>query len=234
MGKLTGKTAIITGASGGIGRATALAFAREGCNLVIMARSEDKLRKVTAECEAQGVKAVYLVGDAAKEQVAIDTVKLAVETFGKVDILVNNVGIGILKSLVDSTAEDYDWIMDTNVRSTFNFSKYAAIDMLRRNEGRIIMVSSVTGHVGHADETIYTMTKFAQRGLAQAIDRELGHRGIKACAVCPSATKTDFEVGYGRTAEGVAAANWETAEDVAEGILYAATCNNTVWEIRMR
>lgn len=234
MGKLTGKTAIITGASGGIGRATALAFAREGCNLVIMARSEDKLRKVTAECEAQGVKAVYLVGDAAKEQVAIDTVKLAVETFGKVDILVNNVGIGILKSLVDSTAEDYDWIMDTNVRSTFNFSKYAAIDMLRRNEGRIIMVSSVTGHVGHADETIYTMTKFAQRGLAQAIDRELGHRGIKACAVCPSATKTDFEVGHGRTAEGVAAANWETAEDVAEGILYAATCNNTVWEIRMR
>ena len=234
MGQLTGKTAIITGASGGIGRATAMAFAREGCNLVIMARHEDKLREVAAACEALGGKTVWLAGDAGKEQTVIDTVKLAIDTFGKVDILVNNVGIGILKSLVDSTEADYDWIMDTNVRSTFNFSRYAVMDMLKRNEGRIIMVSSVTGHVGHADETIYTMTKFAQRGLAQAIDRELGHRGIKACSVCPSATKTDFEVGYGRTAEGVAAANWETPEDVAEGILYAATCKNTVWEIRMR
>ena len=234
MGELTGKVAIITGASGGIGQATALAFAKAGCNLVIMARREEMLRKVAVQCEQLGAKAVYLVGDASKEQTAIDTVRLAVDTFGKVDILVNNVGIGILKSLVDSTEEDYNWIMDTNVRSTFNFSKYAAMDMLKRNEGRIIMVSSVTGHIGHADETIYTMTKFAQRGLAQAIDRELGHLGIKACAVCPSATKTDFEVGYGRTAEGVAASNWETAEDVAEGILYAATCKNTVWEIRMR
>lgn len=234
MGELTGKVAIITGASGGIGQATALAFAKAGCNLVIMARREEMLREVVAQCEQLGAKAVYLVGDASKEQTAIDTVRLAVDTFGKVDILVNNVGIGILKSLVDSTEEDYNWIMDTNVRSTFNFSKYAAMDMLKRNEGRIIMVSSVTGHIGHADETIYTMTKFAQRGLAQAIDRELGHLGIKACAVCPSATKTGFEVGYGRTAEGVAASNWETAEDVAEGILYAATCKNTVWEIRMR
>ncbi len=234
MGKLTGKTAIITGASGGIGKATAIAFAKEGCNLVIMARREEKLREVAAECEALGGRTSWLVGDAGKEQTAIDTVKLAVDTFGKVDILVNNVGIGILKSLVDSTEEDYDWIMDTNVRSTFNFSRYAVMDMLKRNEGRIIMVSSVTGHIGHADETIYTMTKFAQRGLAQAIDRELGHRGIKACAVCPSATKTDFEVGFGRTAEGVAAADWETPEDVAEGILYAATCKNTVWEVRMR
>lgn len=234
MGKLTGKTALITGASGGIGRATALAFAKEGCSLVLVARREDELKNVVKLCKNAGGNGVYLVGDASREQTAIDAVQLAVTTYGKVDILVNNVGIGILKPLVESTTEDYDRIMDTNVRSTFNFSKYAAQDMLRRHEGRIIMVTSVTGHIGHADETIYTMTKFAQRGLAQAIDKELGPQGIKACSVCPSATKTEFEVGYGRTREGVAASNWETAEDVAEGILYAATCNNTVWEIRMR
>lgn len=234
MKKLEGKTAIITGASGGIGEAAALAFAKEGCSLVLVARREDKLREIAARCEEAGGKAVYLTGDASLEQTAIDTVQLAVDTFGKVDILVNNVGIGMLKKLVDSTTEDYDRIMNTNVRSSFNFSKYAVKDMLKRQEGRVIMVSSVTGHIGHEDETIYTMTKFAQRGLAQAIDKELASQGIKACAVCPSATKTNFEIGEGRTKEEVEASGWETADDVAEGILYAATCKNTVWEIRMR
>ena len=107
-------------------------------------------------------------------------------------------------------------------------------DMLKRHEGKVIMVSSVTGHIGHKDETIYTMTKFAQRGLAQAISQELESEGIKACTICPSATKTEFEVGFGCTAEGVAASGWETAEDVAEGILYACTAKNVVWEVRMR
>lgn len=106
--------------------------------------------------------------------------------------------------------------------------------MLLRGEGRVIFVSSVTGHIGHEDETIYTMTKFAQRGLSQAIDKELGAKGIKTCVVCPSATKTEFEVGFGRTEEGVAHSNWETAENVAAGILYACTAKNTVWEVRMR
>ena len=234
MDKLKGKVAIITGASSGIGRATAYALASEGCDLVLTARREERLKEVKANCEARGVRAVYLPGDASKEQMAIDTVDLAVKTFGKVDILINNVGIGKLIKLVDSTAADYDEIMDTNVRSSFFFSKYAVTDMLKRKEGRVIMVSSVTGHVGHEDETIYTMTKFAQRGLAQAISRELESEGIKACAICPSATKTEFEVGFGRTEAGVAASDWETADDVAEGILYACTAKNIVWEIRMR
>ena len=75
--------------------------------------------------------------------------------------------------------------------------------MLKRKEGMIVFVSSVTGHVGHEDETIYTMTKFAQRGLSQAIDKELGEQGIKTCVMCASATKTDFEVVFGGTKEGV-------------------------------
>lgn len=124
--------------------------------------------------------------------------------------------------------------MDTNVFLSFIFSKYAAIEMLKKRQGKIIFVSSVTGHVGHEDETIYTMTKFAQRGLSQAIDKELRSQGIKTCVVCPSATKTEFEVGYGRTKESVEAAHLETADDVAQGILYACKAENTVWEIRMR
>ena len=234
MNKLKGKTAIITGASSGIGRAAVLALASEGCNIVITARREERLKEVCEACEAYGVKAVYYAGDCREESTAVNTVRLAMEEFGKIDILVNNAGIGKLITLEDSTAEDYREIMDTNVFSSFIFSKYAAHEMVQAKEGRIIFVSSVTGHVGHEDETIYTMTKFAQRGLSQAIDKELRSKGIRTCVVCPSATKTDFEVGYGRTREGVARAKWETAEDVADGILYACTAKNTVWEIRMR
>ena len=234
MNKLKDKIAIITGASSGIGRATAYALASEGCNLVLTARREDRLKEVQNKCEQMGVKVVYYIGDVRQEQTAINTVNLAVETFGRVDILINNAGIGKLITLEESTAEDYREIMDTNVFSSFMFSKYAAADMLKRNEGKIIFVSSVTGHIGHEDETIYTMTKFAQRGLSQAIDKELGKKGIKTCVMCPSATKTEFEVGFGRTEEGVAASGWETPEDVAEGILYACVAKNTVWEIRMR
>lgn len=234
MRKLENKVAIITGASSGIGRATAYALAGEGCNLVLIARREERLKEVKEDCKKLGVQVAYLAADCSLEETAVSAVNLAVEKFGKVDILINNVGIGKLIKLVDSTSADYDELMDTNVRSTFFFSKYAVIDMLKRHEGRIIMVSSVTGHIGHEDETIYTMTKFAQRGLAQAISRELESEGIKACTICPSATKTEFEVGFGRTEEGVAASKWETAEDVAEGILYACTGKNVVWEIRMR
>lgn len=117
------------------------------------------------------------------------------ETFGKVDILVNNAGIGHMMKLVDSTAEDYRELMDTNVFSSFLFSKYAAMDMLKRKEGGIIFVSSVTGHIGHTDEAIYTMTKFAQRGLSQAIDKELAGEGIKTCVVCPSAHRCGQATG---------------------------------------
>lgn len=234
MERLKGKTAIITGASSGIGRATAYALASESCDLVLTARREDRLIEVQKKCEEMGVRVVYHVGDVRLEQTAIDTVNLAVSSFGKVDILINNAGIGKLISLENSTAEDYREIVDTNVFSSFMFSKYAVADMLKRHEGKIIFVSSVTGHIGHEDETIYTMSKFAQRGLSQAIDKELRRQGIKTCVMCPSATKTEFEVGFGRTKEGVAASAWETPEDVAEGILYACTAKNTVWEIRMR
>ncbi|MCO4468898.1 acetoin reductase [Streptococcus infantarius subsp. infantarius] len=126
------------------------------------------------------------------------------------------------------------WLAVAAKSSQLKMLGRAAIEMLKKRQGKIIFVSSVTGHVGHEDEKIYTMTKFAQRGLSQAIDKELRSQGIKTCVVCPSATKTEFEVGYGRTKESVQAAHWETADDVAQGILYACKAENTVWEIRMR
>lgn len=235
MGKLTGKTAIVTGASSGIGRATAYKLAEEGANVVVTARREERLKEVVAECERLGGKAVYFVGDASREETAIACVNMAIEQYGKIDILVNNVGIGKLKPITESTMDDYDQIMNSNCRSMFAFSKYAVNDMIKRDEGIIVMVSSITGYIGHEDECIYTASKFACRGFAQALDKEFKGTGIKSCVVCPNAIKTEFEVGDGRTADDVAQKNWQTPEDVADAILFAVTRGkrSKITEIRL-
>lgn len=235
MKKLEGKSAIITGASSGIGRATAYKLAEEGCNIVITARREERLIEVVEKCRELGVEAYYVVGDVSKEETAINCVKLCVEKFGKVDILINNAGIGKLKSIVDSTMEDYDQIMNVNCRGMFAFTKHAITDMVKRDDGIVVIVSSITGYIGHEDESIYTMSKFANRGLAQAIDKEFKHKGIKSCVVCPNAIKTEFEVGNGRTQESVDQAQWQTPEDVADAILFAVTRGkrSKITEIRL-
>ena len=125
MQDITGKTAIITGASSGIGRASALALAGEGTNLVLTARSEDKLADIARQCRELGVQAVHHAGDAREESTAVETVGLAVDTFGGIDILLSNAGIGIAGPFLDSTMETYDVQMDTNVRSSYAFCLHA-------------------------------------------------------------------------------------------------------------
>lgn len=219
MGKLSGKIAVITGASSGFGRGMALAFAREGCNLVLTARREDRLKEVQAKCNELGTQAVYYVGDAREEETAKKTIALAAEKFGGLDILINNAGIGRLQAIEDTTMEDYDLIMDTNVRSAFAFSKYAVPEMKRQHSGQIIMVSSVTGIHGREEESAYTCSKFAVRGLAQSLNAELLKDGIRVGVFCPHAGVTEFEIGHGRDAEEWAKKNFLTVEDVGEAVL---------------
>ncbi|MTV82807.1 SDR family oxidoreductase [Secundilactobacillus folii] len=235
MTTLKNKTALITGASSGFGKGTALAFAKEGANLVLTARREDKLKAVAEHCEAFGAKTTYFVGDARHESTAISSVQLAIDTFGKLDILVNNAGIGRTLSLTNTTMDDYDLVMDTNVRSAFAFTKSAVPEMLKNHDGQIILVSSVTGIVGHPDETAYTCSKFALRGFGQALDKELLSKGIRTCVFCPHAGATEFEVGYGRTKEGVANSGFLTPEDVGEALVSVCTQNkhSRIVELRL-
>lgn len=236
MGKLEGKVAIITGASAGFGMATAKMFAEEGCKLVITARREERLQKLAEECLALGGDAVYYAGDAAKEETAKACVKLAMDTYGQIDILINNAGIGRYTPLLESSMEDYDLIMNTNVRSAFAFTRFTVPEMLKRNKGQIIMISSAAGVYGYPNETIYTSTKFALRGFAQALDKEFREKGIKSCAFCPGAGITEFAIGHGRTEEGMAASGMLTAEDVANALLFVCTQSerSRIMEIRMR
>ncbi|MDO5813716.1 MAG: SDR family oxidoreductase [Bacillota bacterium] len=232
---LKGKSAIITGASSGIGRATAYKLAELGCDLIITARREERLKEVVQNCQQYGNQVYYVVGDAANEETAKACIDLCIEKFGKVDMMINNVGIGKVKSLIDSTIEDYDLIMNTNCRSMFLFSKYALMDMVKRDQGIIVVVSSITGYIGHKDETIYTMTKFAGRGFVEAINAEYKHKGIRASVICPNAIKTEFEVGDGRDAKEVENAIWQTPEDVADAIVFAVTRDkrSKITEIRL-
>ena len=235
MGKLSGKTAIITGASAGFGRGTAYAFAAEGCNLVLTARREERLQEVASKCKELGGNAVYYAGDSINEKTAVETIALATDTFGQIDILINNAGIGRVLSLTDTTMEDYDLIMNSNVRSAFAFTKYTVPEMLKRKDGQIVLVSSVTGIRGHADETAYTCSKFALRGFGQALDRELLSKGIKTCVFCPHAGVTEFEIGYGRDAEEWSKTGFLTPEDVGKALLDVCTqtSNCHIAELRL-
>lgn len=223
MGKLSGKTAIITGASAGFGRGIAYAYAAEGCNLVLTARREERLQETVARCEELGGKAVYYAGDAREEQTAIDVVKLAVETFGQIDILVNNAGIGRTTSVTESTMEEYDLVMDSNVRSYFAFCKHTVPEMQKRQSGHIIIVSSVTGINERGHEAAYTASKFADRGLGQALLNDYLDDGIKTTVFCPHAGVTEFEIGHGRDAESWAKTGFLTPEDVGQALLSVVT-----------
>ena len=220
MQDITGKTAIITGASSGIGRASALALAGEGTNLVLTARSEDKLADIARQCRELGVQAVHHAGDAREESTAVETVGLAVDPFGGIDILLSNAGIGIAGPFLDSTMETYDVQMDTTVRSSYAFCLHAVPEMIKKEESQLIIVSSVTGINGHVMEVAYSATKFANRGMAQALNREFREQGLKVCTLCPSATNTEFQVGAGRTREGNDARLMLLPQDLADAVVF--------------
>jgi NADP-dependent 3-hydroxy acid dehydrogenase YdfG len=234
--KLTGKVALITGASAGIGQACARALAEEGANLVLTARRRDRLDALAKESAASGVETAIVTGDAREEETARQSCAAAKDKWGRLDILISNTGIGNYKNLVDTSAEEYDEMMDTNVRSTFLFARHAVPLMLAQKSGTILMISSMAGIYGFGGEAVYCMTKFAQVGFAQALDKELRQSGIKVGAICPGGVKTEFALGKGRTEQGVAQSEMLDAEDVASAVLLACTQSpkSRIIEIQMR
>ena len=234
--KLTGSVCLITGASAGIGRASALALASEGADLVLIARRKSRLDELVETIQASGGRAVAVVGDVREEETAIRAITVAKEQFGTINILVNNAGIGNYKPLIDTSAEDYDEMMDSNVRSTFLFTRHTVPVMIEQKSGTILFISSMAGIYGFAGESVYCATKFAQVGFAQALDKELRPHGIKVGLICPGGVKTEFALGKGRTEEDVAQSGWLEPEDVAGAVLLACTqsSHSRIIEIQMR
>jgi len=234
--KLIGKVALITGASAGIGKACALALVAEGAKVVLVARRQDRLNELVAHIQAAGGEALAVVGDARDEQTALSVVKSATDAYGGIDILINNAGVGNYKNLVDTSADEFDEMMDSNVRSTFLFSRHVVPGMIERKSGTVLMISSMAGIYGFGGEAVYCATKFAQVGFAQALDKELRPHGIKVGVICPGGVKTEFALGKGRTEQSVAESGMLEPEDVANATVLACTqsSNSRIIEIQMR
>jgi len=234
--RLQNKVALITGASAGIGQACARELAGEGAKLVLTARRKDRLEQLGKEAKQLGSEAVFVVGDARQEETAHQAVQLAVDTFGRIDILLNNAGMGNYKNLVDTSAAEYDEMMDSNMRTTFLFTRQVVPVMIRQREGLILMISSMAGVYGFAGEATYCATKFAQVGFAQGLDKELRPHGIKIGAICPGGVKTEFAIGKGRTEASVKASEMLEAKDVAQAVLFACTqpSGSRIIQIQMR
>jgi NADP-dependent 3-hydroxy acid dehydrogenase YdfG len=235
-GRLEGKVAIITGASAGIGQATARVLAREGAQLVLTARRRERLEQLAAEAKQPGGKVVIVPGDAREETTAKQTVDEAVKSFGRIDIMFNNAGVGNYKKLVDTSVAEYDEMMNTNVRSSFLFTRHTVPVMIKQRSGLILFLSSMAGVYGFAGEAVYCATKFAQVGFAQGLDNELRPHGIKVGTICPGGVKTEFALGKGRTEEGVEKSGMLEADDVASAVLFACTqsANSRIIQIQMR
>jgi NAD(P)-dependent dehydrogenase (short-subunit alcohol dehydrogenase family) len=192
MNSLTGKVAIVTGASSGIGRATAKLFAREGASLVVAARGQPGLDSLVAEIEAAGGQAVALAGDVRDEQLAKALVDAAMERFGGLDIAVNNAGtLGEMAPVHELSTAGWRETIDINLTSAFLGAKYQVPAMVERGGGSLIFTSTFVGtSVGFPGMSAYAASKAGLIGLAKVIAAEVGAAGVRANAILPGGTDT--------------------------------------------
>ncbi len=195
MNTLTGKVAIVTGASSGIGRATAKLFAAEGSKVVAAARRQAELDRLIAEIKEAGGEAVALAGDVKDESLAKTLVETAVARFGGLDIAFNNAGIvGAMGPLPEMTLDDWHATVDTNLTASFLGAKYQIPAMLERGGGSLLFTSSFVGYsnAGPPGMAAYAASKAGLIGMTQSLAAELGPKGIRVNAVLPGGTATEM------------------------------------------
>jgi len=213
---LDGTVVAITGASAGIGRETARTLAAGGARVVLGARRRQRLDELVDELGED--VAVPVVSDVRSPQDGRRLVAAALDRFGRLDSLVANAGIGLYGGIVDHPDERVAEMMETNLGGTVWPIRAAVPAMRAAGGGDVVIVSSVAGLRGGADEAVYAATKFAQVGLAGSLDRELRPDGIRVTAICPAGVETEFALGTGRTQDAPELADYLLPEDVAAAI----------------
>ena len=233
MSDLSGKVAAITGATSGIGAATARALAGEGASVVLAGRRRERLDRLVAEI---GDAAAGVEMDVRDPQGSRNLVETALDRFGRLDVLVANAGIGAYGGIMDLSDEQLRDLMDTNVAGTVWPIRAAVPHFLEAGRGDIVIVASVAGLRGAGDEAVYAATKFAQVGLAGSLDRELREKGIRVTAICPGGVATEFAMGAGRTPDMPGLAKMLRAEDVAAAVVAVLkqppSMRTLVWSMR--
>lgn len=192
MENLKGKYALITGGGRGLGKATALAFAKEGIHVAITGRNEKVLIETVKEIEALGVKAAYTTFDVADFDAVESAVKSLNQTFGQFDILVNNAGVAAFGSLLDMDPKTWVNIVNTNLLGTYFVTKAVLPQLIEKNQGDIINVSSTAGLNGAATTSAYSASKFGVIGLSDSLMREVRKNNIRVCTLMPSTIASDM------------------------------------------
>jgi len=192
MSQLTGKIAVVTGAGRGIGRAIALKFASEGADVVCVSRTAENSEKVAGEVRALGRRAWALAVDVSDSAAVNAAAEKILAEAGKVDILVNNAGVtrdGLLMRMSD---QDWDLVLNTNLKGAFHFTRALSRSFIKQRSGRIINIASVIGLIGNAGQCNYAASKAALIGLTKSVAKELAGRGITVNAVAPGFIETDM------------------------------------------
>ena len=227
MSELSGKVALVTGASGGIGAAVARSLADHGVRVGLASRRGDDLgiaEAVAAPCDVRDPAAV----DAFVERV--------VERFGGLDIVVANAGVGAYGPFLELDAAYLEEMIDVNVKGTIYAVRAALPHLLKSDGADLVTVASEAGRRGLPFEAVYCASKFAQVGFTRALDHELRPHGIRCTNVCPGGVATEFAIGRGRTPEMPELAGMMSAENVAEAVLFVLTRprNHRILEMAFR
>lgn len=226
---LTGKTAIVTGGSRGIGKAVCLELARRGCNIVLsFAGNTAAADQTAAECQALGVQALAVQSNVADASAVKALFDAALKQFGAIDILVNNAGITRDNLLMLLKEEDFDAVVDTNLKGTFLCMKAAVRPMMKQRHGRIISLSSVVGLHGNAGQVNYAASKAGVIGMTKSLAKELAGRNITVNAVAPGFIDTDMTAVLPDKAKeailsSIPMARLGAAEDVANAVAFLAS-----------
>ena len=227
----TDKIVLITGGTSGIGKATAIAFAGHGAKVVLTGRREKEGAEVVAEIKKTGGTATYIRTDVAKEADVVKAIDFVLSTHGRLNVAFNNAGVEIVGPLDQVTEEQYRRTFDINVWGVLNAMKHEVAAMLKNGGGTIVNVSSIAGHIGLPQASIYVATKHAVEGLTKAVAVEFAKQGIRVNAVAPGAVATEMVDRFaGKEGD---ARDWlisqhpvgrlGTAEEIAAAVLYLAS-----------
>lgn len=229
MTQLANRIAVVTGASRGIGRGIALELAKRGATIVVNYKgSADAANEVTRQITEAGGTAITFQADVSDENGANDLIKAAIDAYGKIDILINNAGVTRDNVIMMMKADDFDTVINTNLRSAWLCSKAAVRSMMRKRYGRIINITSISGIVGNGGQTNYSASKAGLIGLTKALAREVASRGITVNAVAPGFVSTDLTAGLPediltKLNENIPLGRWGTVEDVAYATAFLAS-----------
>lgn len=226
---LLNKTAVVTGASRGIGKAIAIKLAKLGANVVLNYRSDfESVKKVAEEIEALGVKTAIVKADISDFKESEALIKTAIDSFGTIDILINNAGITKDGLLMRMKEEDFDRVIQVNLKGAFNCLRHASVFMIKQKSGKIVNISSVVGVAGNAGQANYAAAKAGLIGLTKSAAKEMASRGITVNAVAPGFIQTDMtEVLSDKvkeaTIQNIPLKKFGRAEDVAETVAFLAS-----------